>query len=70
MGREIKESIDVEFLEQYYLSLMTPAENEKEYISVQTMEKMMLLEIYKILCPVAHNEEETWCEEKNPILKK
>lgn len=50
MRREIKESIDVEFLEQYYLSLMTPAENEKEYISVQTMEKMMLLEIYKTLC--------------------
>lgn len=56
MRREIKESIDVEFLEQYYLSLMTPAENEKEYISVQTMEKMMLLEIYKMLCTVTHND--------------
>ena len=48
--QELKNIIDVETLEKYYLSLMISAENGKDYVSVQTMEKMMLLEIYKTLC--------------------
>lgn len=54
--QELKNIIDVETLEKYYLSLMTSAENGKDYVSVQTMEKMMLLEIYKTLCAVTHND--------------
>ena len=54
--RGLKSLIDVAALEKYYLSLMTPAENGKEYISVQTMEKMMLLEIYKVLCADTYND--------------
>lgn len=51
-----KSIIDVDELEKYYLSLMTPAENGKRYISIQTMEKMMLLEIYKTLCAGSHDD--------------
>lgn len=46
--------IDVEALEQYYCSLVHE-ENGKKYISVRTMEKMMLLEIYKALCADSHD---------------
>ena len=53
--RSLKPYIDTKELEKYYLSLCPMNEKGKRYISVQTMEKMMLLEIYKELCTNSDN---------------
>lgn len=45
----LKKYIDTDLLEKHYLSSVSET-NGKIYISVETTEKMMLLEIYKALC--------------------
>ena len=55
MKDTLKEMIDIEALELYYRALMPKEENGKRYISVSTMEKIMLLEIYKTLCTGSHD---------------
>lgn len=55
MIKQLKTMIDVEALEQYYRSLIHEKDG-KSYISIQTMERIMLLEIYKSLCADAHDD--------------
>lgn len=45
-----KKYIDTRALERHYLSLCNITNKGKKCISVQTMERMMILEIYKSLC--------------------
>ncbi len=45
----LKKYIDTDLLEKHYLSSVSQT-NEKISLSVETAEKMMLLEIYKALC--------------------
>ena len=54
MINQLKTLIDVEALEQFYRSLIHEKDG-KSYISIQTMERIMLLEIYKALCTDPHN---------------
>lgn len=49
-GKEFKKLIDIKLLEKYYSSLCAEREDGKHYLSIQIMEKMMILEIYKALC--------------------
>lgn len=46
----LKSVVDTGVLEKYYLSLCRIDEDERQCVSVQTAEKLMLLEIYKALC--------------------
>ena len=56
MNKKVKDFIDVKSLEEYYQSLMITEKDEKQYVSVQTMERIMLLEIYKALCADTHDD--------------
>ena len=47
---DLKFYIDTNLLEQHYLSLTSETSDGKKILSVETAEKIMLLEIYKALC--------------------